>query len=64
MLDELQGSQRFGLPRRIGTALKEALGGWAVNAECCYTGEGKREEDARQLDNRTSETGLRFNKQG
>jgi hypothetical protein len=39
--------------------LKEALGGWAVDAECGYTGEG--EEDARQLDNRTSETGCSFN---
>jgi hypothetical protein len=38
--------------------LKEEFSGWAVDAECGYTGEGNGEEDTRQLDNRTSETGL------
>ena len=52
--DGLEGSQRLDLLRRIGTALKETLSGWTVDTECCNT--GNREEDARQFDNRTSET--------
>ena len=45
------------MSRWIGTASKEAFGGRAVDAEC-YTGEGKREEEARQLDDRWNEAGL------
>lgn len=44
--------------------MKEALSGWAVDAECCYTSEGERKEDARQLDNRTSEIELRLSTKG
>jgi len=49
-IDVLKGSQRIDLGRQIGTRLNETLGGWAVDAECCYTGERKRDEETRQLD--------------
>ena len=60
--DGLEGSQRFDLPLCIGTALKETLSGWKVDTECCNT--GNREENARQFDNRTSESEQRLTTRG